>query len=455
MRDDLPSDDPDAGNSALDTSVIPLGERALRGVLGHVVAVGDEAETTYLEVKSPLYINSKATAANIEKFLLGAANRRPGEAARHFHGYAVLVIGVQKNSAVGVPRGTEAHELEDRLRPYLGSQFPAFEFGRVGIDSDHEVLFVIAQPPEDGQTIFPCHKSYQSDDRRDSLEDGAIYVRGTSNTRPARSGEVLALVERVRRGGRPPIDLEVQVLGPICRVDRVDEVLKSLRCYEEEQFSKQPNPDEDTRGSALLTLPSSVFGNPKPLSRQDREQALAAWRNKEAEHIAEGREHFLGVGMSGAGVQVVSRGRFVSKPHLIVTFHNCEVLDYLDPDAADLEKVVEPVLGRHMSFLPSFAPSAIRPIPRGYPVTWRTHGGDVEVVLTPESFRPNAVWTSDQDDYVIIAKDPEASSVEVSWELTEDGNDAVTSGEFRVPTEPLVDAADLFKSVFLSTDEDS
>ncbi len=454
MPDLLPSDDSDAGTSALDTSVIPLGERALRGVLGHVVAVGDEAEATYLEVKSPLDMNSKATAAKIAKFLLGAANRRPGEAARHFHGYAVLVIGAQTNSAPGVLRGTEAHELEDRLRPYLGPQFPAFEFGRIGVDSDHEVLFIIAQPPEDGQTIFPCHKSYQSDDRRDSLEDGAIYVRGTSNTRPARSGEVLALVERVRRGGRSPIDLEVQLLGPICRVDGVDEVLESLRRYEEEQFSKQPTPAADTLASTPFVLPSSVFGNPKPLSTEDREQALAAWQSKKAEHIAKGREHLLGAGMPGAGVQVVSRDRFVSKPHLILTFHNCEVLDYLDPDDADFEKAVEPVLGPHEPFLPSFDHSTIRPLPRGYPVTWSTHGEDAEVVLTPESFRPNVLWTSDQDDYVIIAKDPDASSVEVSWELTEDGNDAVTSGELRVPTEPLVDAADLFKSVFLSTDED-
>ncbi|MFJ4609558.1 hypothetical protein [Streptomyces griseus] len=77
-----------------------------------VVAVGDEAEATYLEVKIRLDMNSKATAAKIAKFLLGAANRRPGEAARHFHGYAVLVIGAQKHSAPGVLRGTEAHELE-------------------------------------------------------------------------------------------------------------------------------------------------------------------------------------------------------------------------------------------------------------------------------------------------------------------------------------------------------
>ena len=61
---------------------------------------------------------------------------------------------------------------------------------------------------------------------------------------------------------------------------------------------------------------------------------------------------------------------------------------------------------------------------------------------------PNVPWSSDQDDYVIVARNPGASSVEVSWILTEDGNDTVTTGEFLVPTKELVDAADLFKSVF-------
>lgn len=121
MPDLTPPDGSDHGTSALDTRVIPLGERALRGVFDHVVAVGDEAETPYLEVKSPVDMSSKATSA--------------GEAARHFHGYAVLVIGAQKDRAPGVPRSTEAHELEDRFRPYLylGPQFPAFEFGRIGV----------------------------------------------------------------------------------------------------------------------------------------------------------------------------------------------------------------------------------------------------------------------------------------------------------------------------------
>lgn len=240
--------------------------------------------------------------------------------------------------------------------------------------------------------------------------------------------------------------------GHICRVDRVDEILETLRGCEEEQFTKQPTPAEDTVASTSFRLASNVFGSPKPLSTVGREQVLAAWQSKEAEHIAKGREHFLGVGMPGVGVQVVSRDRFVAKPHLILTFHNCEVRDYLDRDDADLEKAVEPVLWPHDPFSLSFDYSTFRR--RGYPVTWSTHGEDAEVVLTSELFRPNVTWTSDQGDYVIIVRDPQASSLEVSWEPTEDGNDAVTRGEFRVPTEPLVDAADLLKAVFLSTDED-
>ena len=435
--------------AVLDTGLTPLGERALRRIVEHVIAVGDEAEATYLEVKSSLDFGGKTGVAKVAKFLLGAANRRPNEAARHFHGYAVLVIGAQKGGAPGVPRGAEPHELEDRLRPYLGPQFPAFEFGRIGVDATNEVLFVIAQPPQEGQPIFPCHKSFQGDDRRDSLEDGAIYVRGTSNTRPARAGEVLALVERARGGSRSPIELEVGVLGSISRVDRVEEVLQSLRDFEEKRFSKQPERVKDSFASTSFLLASSILGGPGPLSTEDRQDALDAWRRAKPEHLAKGREHFLGVGLAGVGIRVVSRDRFVAKPHLIVTFHDCEALDHLDPDDADYEKAVEPVVRQQDQFVPGFAPGALRLTPRDYPVAWTNRGDDAEVALTPESFRPNTQWTSDQDDYVLLAREAQASSVLVTWVLTEDGNDAATSGEFRVPTADLVDASALFQAMFL------
>ena len=114
----------------LDTNAVPLGERSWHAILQHVMEVGDEAETSYLEIKSALDITSirgaahanKQAVAKIAKFLLGVANRSPKDAARHFQGYAVLVIGAEKGQALGVPRGIELHDLENSLRPYLGAK---------------------------------------------------------------------------------------------------------------------------------------------------------------------------------------------------------------------------------------------------------------------------------------------------------------------------------------------
>lgn len=424
------------------TDIVPLGERAWQSVLDHVVAVGDAAETTYLEVKSTLDVASKAGRAKVAKFLLGAANRLPTEANRHFNGHAVLVIGAEAGSALGVSKGTEAHDLENSLRPYLGPQFPPFEFGRISVGDEREVLFVIAQPPQDGQPPFPCHKTYQGDDRRDSLEDGAVYVRGASNTRPARAGEMLTLVERAKGGGKTPIELDVQVLGPVNRVARVDEMLGLLYDGEDERFSS-PQKAAD-RTSALLA--ANVFGRTQPLTPEEREEHLAAWRRARPHHIARGREYLLGVTLPGSGIQVVSHGRFVAKPHLVVTFHDCEAFDFRDEDA-DLDKVVEPVVRSGDPFMLGSRLDPLRLQPRGYPVAWENKNDDLEVMLTPESLRPDSPWSSEQDDYAVVARDPQASTVSVTWVLTEEGSDAVTRGKLTIPTREIVDAAELLRQV--------
>lgn len=432
----------------MNTDNIPLGERALRSVLDHVIAVGDEAETSYLEVKSELDLTTTQGVAKVAKFLLGASNRRPKEAARHFQGYAVLVIGAQKGNAGGVARGVEAHELEDRLRPYLGPQFPAFEFGRIAVNAEREVLFVIAQPPQDGQSIFPCHKSFQGEKRQDNLEDGAIYVRGASNTRPARAGEVLALAERARGVGKSPISLDIEVLGLVNRVDRVDEVMGKLYDFEEERFTK-PRPLPKEPHPAVLSS-MGVLGRSKPLSDEDRAKRLETWKRERASNIKDGREHFLGVALPGTGIRVISPDRFVAKPHLIVTFHNCEVFDHYVVEDADFKKVVEPVVRQRDPYGPGFDPSSYRFSSRDYPVGWNNCGTDVEITITPESFRPNVPWTSDQDDYVLLVRDPQATTVSMTWVLTEDGNDTTAKGELEVVAGELVDAADLFTGTFFN-----
>lgn len=436
--------------SAFNTDSIPLGELAWKRILDHVVSVGDEAETSYLEVKSDIDLASKVGMAKVAKFLLGAANRRALDAVRHFRGYAVLVIGAKKGEAAGVPRGTEAHEVEDSLRPYLGPQFPAFEFGRVRVSDENEVLFVIAQPPEAGQSIFPCHKEFQGAKQHDNLADGAIYVRGKSNSRPARAGEVLGLVERARGGGKPPISLEVDLLGRVHRVARIDEVLRLLRDLEEEQFVKEPVLAEDAFARTSIMLASSAFGGTAHLTQDDRDNALMTWRNRTDEHLSTGRKHLLGAALEGAGISVLSHDRFISKPHLVVTFHGCELVDYVGLEGADHEEAVIPVLQNRDPLRTSLDLSSLRQTVRNYPVAWSNDGDDARVTLTPDSFRPNVSWTSDQDDYIVVARDKHAESIDVSWALTEDGSDVTTKGSFQVQTGSLADAADLYSEVFLS-----
>lgn len=448
----MPTKPADSGSaeppqSSLDVSILPLGERALQSILDHVLVVGDEAETTYLEVKSGIDPRNNVGTAKIAKFLLAAANRRPQQSASYFQGYAVLVLGARKDHAEGVPRGVEPHELEDKLRPYLGPQFPPFEFGRLPVDDQHEVLFVVAQPPRDGQTIFSCHKDFHGDNRKDNLDDGAVYVRGSSNTRRARAGDIAALVERARGGGSSPITLDLQVLGPINRVERLEEVLKIMYDNEEREFSERPEPA--TKLGILDLRTSNILAGTQPMTLDERKAALDSWGSKKLEHVTRGRAHFLGSGLPGNGIRVVSHDRFVANPHLLVTFHECEVVDYLDAADVDYEEIVEPVVKGQGPF--SIGPQHLthqRFRSRDYPVAWASDGADAMITLTPKSFRPNTPWTDDQDDYVLLAKDPTAASVSVSWALTEDGNDVVTEGALQVPTRDPIDAGGLYGDLF-------
>lgn len=85
------------------------------------------------------------------------------------------------------------------------------------------------------------------------------------------------------------------------------EVLEKLRDYREEQFSKKAQ-----RGAATAFPPgahqfaASLYGRAEPLSRQERADALATWRADKDEHIMKGREHVLGVGLTGMGIRITS-----------------------------------------------------------------------------------------------------------------------------------------------------
>lgn len=432
----------------MDTNFIPLGERALQKILDHVLDCGDEAETRYLEVKSDLNLKAKEGIAKVAKFLLGAANRDPSQAARYFHGYAVLVIGAQKGTATGITRGTEPHDLENSLRPYLGPTFPDFEIGRIDIDDEHEVLFIVAPPPQDGQPMFPCHKDFQGDRKlkQETLIDGAIYVRGASNTRPARSEDILRLIERGQGSNKPPIDVDIDLIGTVHRVSHLSEVMEVLYDQEEQRYADRILESQDRPDIDPYLLKAAGVG--KPATPEQQAQYLAEWKSNKEVNMTNGREHLLGVALDGLGLQVVSHNRYVDQPHLLLTFENCMVVDHLDRDDADLSKVLEPVV-RPRSRYP-YMDYALSPNIRlaNYPVSWENAEENAEILLTPEAFRPNVPVVFDQDDYVLIVRDHTVEEITVTWQLTEADNDEDISGTFTVALKEAVHAAELLGNTF-------
>lgn len=79
---------------------------------------------------------------------------------------------------------------------------------------------------------------------------------------------------------------------------------------------------------------------------------------------------------------------------------------------------------------------------------WEHVGDDVEVMISRESFRPNTPWVSDMDDYLVVARDTQATAGSVAWSLTEDGNDVRTEDEVTVTMGDVIDARHLLQMFF-------
>ncbi len=51
---------------------------------------------------------------------------------------------------------------------------------------------------------------------------------------------------------------------------------------------------------------------------------------------------------------------------------------------------------------------------------------------------------------MLLARNPQAPVVTVTWVLTEDSNDATTMGELQIDPGDLADAADLLRALFFN-----
>lgn len=264
----------------LDTNIDPNIPESRDRIAAWVKAVGDRAESQGLEVKSSLEFSKserKKSYAKITKFILASANRDQNQAKRGYQGYGVMLIGVTQHEVCGLENIPEQHEFEGATRSYFGSAVPKYRFVPHAFEGKN-LLFVIVDPPVNGQEIYICSGSYDADKRVNQLRDGAIYCRESTQTIEANSVQVRDMINRLL-GGYIDINLDISKIfaGPCVDAD----FLKNMYSYPKEKYK------EFLRGEIVKNQESnkSLRGNSwiikDPLHHISVEDMLDAYRNDE------------------------------------------------------------------------------------------------------------------------------------------------------------------------------
>ena len=263
----------------LDTNIDPNIPESRDKIIAWVKAVGDSAESQGLEVKSSLEFSRserKKSFAKITKFILASANRDQNQALRDYRGYGVMLIGVTKDEVCGLENIPEQHQFEGAAKSYFGSTVPKYRFVPHDFE-DKNLLFVIVDPPVNGQEIYICSGSYDADKRVDQLRDGAIYCRESTQTIEANSVQVRDMINRLL-GGYVDINLGVSEIFAGPRVDA--DFLKNLYSYPKEKYNEflRKKTIENKRSNSL-------WGNSwiikDPLHHISVKDMLEAYRNDE------------------------------------------------------------------------------------------------------------------------------------------------------------------------------
>jgi hypothetical protein len=195
-----------------DTAIDPNQLEFRDAIARWVKEVGDKAESQGLEVKSTLGFNAggerNQSFVKIIKFILGAANRDELKASRDFNGYGVMLIGISKGEVHGVENVPEQHPFEDFAKAYFGTAIPSYKLVLHTFEGK-TLLFVLVDPPINGQKIYICSKNYQAQEKgADRLTDGAVYYRDSTQTKIADSVQLRDIINRLL-GGNSSVELSI------------------------------------------------------------------------------------------------------------------------------------------------------------------------------------------------------------------------------------------------------
>ncbi|MFI6960022.1 hypothetical protein ACIBJI_41970 [Nocardia sp. NPDC050408] len=407
------------------------GSRAMQAVVDAAVELGDAIETHALEIKNDVDPTSKSGAAKIAKFVLGAANRLPADAAEKFEGYAYLFLGVTQGAAPGIVM-FDTKVLEDKIRRYFDPDSPPrWDVHWVPVGTAGRGVCVISvAPPAEGDPMQICHSEFQGDDKSLSMEDGRVYYREKASTRVARSGEIKALQRRANLA-LPPVELLIEVVaGPPRRYldsdvrQRFDAMWKSGSARikdgwwesEEALHARLAQVEERARQEWRDNL-STLAGAVWPGTQFTIANTAGTW--------LEDIELILHFPQGVSGIQKTN--------HVGVDLTTLVPTLFEKPKPND---PYGPVSAIDLNWRPQ-SPLSSSP----YPLTWGNDDEGLVVTISGIDLRPDTSWTNDDDDLVIIA-DEAMETIPVEWQLTREHHRSY-KGTLDLPTQSASSRDDL------------
>lgn len=430
----------------MDTSRPPHGERQRKALLAEVVTGGDTAEKHYLEIKRQLDFSSKEETTKIAKFILGAANRLPVTAERHFGGYAVMVIGAEQGGLPGVSAGTEVLDIEQKINRFLLPGGPQWELERAPADTPgQEVLFILVDPPQDGDPIYLCRADFQGS--KVNLANGDIYVRAQAQTRKATAAEIDDLMSRAGKKTLPTPELTVALEGEACHLDLTPD---RLNYFIENKVAKARNEH--------MSPPTAVVAQGHPLFAALNVQAMMGMDSSrlspeaftrqalewETEIRAEWQGNLgriAGAAFSGLIIELGNRqSTFLEAVRFDLVLEDAYGVDTEDPADVSLEELFPPVIKKRNPFgsdlgLLASNFNSIRPALSQYPLTWKNVGRNLHITIELDQLRPGTPWASDGDDLVVISRN-KVTALSGTWRATVRGHHQAFDGDVSLSVHP-------------------
>ena len=479
----------------IDTSRAPRGELAAT-VLVQAVAAGDDLlERHYLEIKSQLNLGDKRDVAKIAKFILGAANRLPEVAATAFEGCAVMVVGVSDGKIEGIS-SIEMMELARMVEPYVGvlGQAPHWDRIRVPVPNcANEVLVIVVEPPQPGQDPFLCRGNGEG------LRSGRIYIRADGETREPNANELDLLLQRGKAQATTEVAFDVRVVGTAYLLD-VDEetTLEGYIAAEKRELiaampQPEPKPESESRSTSAVGLAAALgssyrFGieglvsqyannfsdiisspaiqglidtEPEKRTEDDYLKSIDKWEAAFRAAWPAAVDRLAGYYFASPQFEVINKATtnldgVEAVLHLEGAIEAVDAYEWTDDlTTRDLDLLSPPRKWGptkrnpfYMSSMAGLAHSfpAIDPIGYHSRVSWE-NGGSVRLNLDIGKLRPKASDTIDEDDLVLIVRDPELPSVTGTWEITADGHHAVFDGALTVDVDQSMTLTRIFRHI--------